>query len=359
MDLFRSLAAVALLGTTVSGCALLVPTPHPPTAGARFAVMSHAQLWSPTDIRSMDLRGGPGGKGAFKPGEQVTCDYVDVKLSGHSPKFACRIGEGDEVKVKYGGQNGEVYGELIATRLLWALGFGADRMYQVEVICRGCPESLGGVALPNHERRFFPALIERKMDGHEWSPDGREGWAWNDLDVAPVDDGAPAAHRDALKLLAVLLQHTDSKREQQRILCLDADATKASTACARPFLMINDVGLTFGRANLRNRNRVGSVNLAAWRETPVWKGDQGCVGNLRRSFTGTLSNPVIGEPGRAFLASLLSQLTDDQLVDLFETARVDLRLRDPGAGAAEGGTVAEWVSVFKGKRQEVVARRCA
>jgi hypothetical protein len=358
MDLFRSAAAV-FLSFTVTGCAVLVRTPHPPTAGARFEAMSHAQLWSPTDIRSMDLRRGPGGKGAFTPGEQVTCDYMDVKLSGHSPKFVCRIGDGDQVKVKYGGQNGEVYGELLATRLLWALGFGADRMYQVEVICRGCPESLGGVALPNHERQFFPALVERKMSGLEWSPDGREGWAWSDLDVAPAGEGAPSAHRDALKLLAVLLQHTDSKREQQRILCLDAEVTKGSTECARPFLMINDVGLTFGRANLRNRNSIGSVNLAGWRETPVWKGDQGCVGNLHRSFTGTLSDPVIGEQGRAFLADLLSQLSDEQLIDLFEAARVDLRLREPGKLSSGDATVAEWVRAFKDKRQEVVTRRCA
>ena len=34
--------------------------------------------------------------------------------------------------------------------------------------------------------------------------------------------GAPRAQRDALKLLAVFLQHTDRKPEQQRIVCLGA-----------------------------------------------------------------------------------------------------------------------------------------
>src|SRR3954462_10446400 len=84
MDLFRRAAAVCL-GFAVSGCAVLVRTPHPPTEGGRLAAMAHAQLWAPTEVRSMDLRRGPGGNGAFTPGEQVTCDYIDVKLSGHSP----------------------------------------------------------------------------------------------------------------------------------------------------------------------------------------------------------------------------------------------------------------------------------
>jgi hypothetical protein len=358
MRLFHYVAA-AVLACTVSGCALFTRTNHAASQNERALLMARAQVWSPTNVAAMNLRLGPQGHGAFQPAEQVTCDYVDVRLGGHSPKFACRIREGDEVKVKYGVENGEVYGELLATRLLWALGFGADRMYQVDVICRGCPESLGGTALPDRQRRFFPALIERKMAGHEWKPDGHEGWAWKELDVASIDGGAPQAQRDALKLLAVFLQHTDSKPEQQRILCLEPSPPDTARDCMHPFLMINDAGLTFGRANLRNRNSVGAVNLEGWRHMPVWKEDQGCVGNLPRSFSGTLDNPVISEAGRAFLAELLAQLTDDQLLDLFDAARVDLRLREPGKPASGHATVVEWVTAFKDKRQQVADRRCA
>ena len=87
----------------------------------------------------------------------MVCDYLDKTLSGRSPKFACRRGEDDELKVKYGGTNGEVYGEVLATRLLWVLGFGADAMYPVNVICRGCPQEFGGIARPGNEYRFDPA----------------------------------------------------------------------------------------------------------------------------------------------------------------------------------------------------------
>ena len=351
-------ALTVLFGLLSTGCAITNRVPHAPTRGERFDILTRARVWSPTNVASMDLRRGPQGSGSFEPGAQLTCDYVNERLGGHSPKFLCRIAEGDNVKVKYGIDNGEVYGELLATRLLWALGFGADREYQVDVICRGCPESLGGIARPGTERRFFPALVERKMAGHEWKPGGRSGWAWTELDVPPAGDGATVAQRDALKLLAVFLQHTDSKTEQQRILCLEARHDKESESCEQPFLMVSDVGLTFGRADLRNRNSVASVNLDGWRRTPVWKSVDGCVGNLSKSFSGTLADPVISEDGRQFLAQLLMQLTDRQLTDLFEVARVDLRLSKPENSSSPRSTVAEWVTAFKAKRQEIVERRC-
>jgi hypothetical protein len=322
-------------------------------------VLARAQLWNEVDVGAMNIKAGPGGEGAFPFRATVHCNYLDKELGGRSPKFACMVGKDDEVKVKFGGANGEVYGEVLATRLLWALGFGADRMYPVNVICRGCPAEFGGIERPGDESRFDPAVIERAMDGTEWSSEGKPGWSWEELDlVDPESSGAQRAHRDALKLLAVFLQHTDSKPEQQRILCLER-ATASRTSCTRPFLMISDVGLTFGRANRTNANETGAVNLTAWRKTPVWKDAQGCVGNLPKSFTGTLDDPAISEEGRRFLANLLVQLSDRQIRDLFEVARVELRLRTPGDASSGFATIDEWLDTFKVKRSEILDRRCA
>ena len=316
--------------------------------------IARAQVWMPTDIPAVDIRTGPYGRRAFGFRETVTCDYVDKDLAGRSPKFAC-ASAGDELKVKFGSGNAEVYAEVAATRLLWALGFGADRMYPVRVICRGCPENLTGILRADGSTLFDPAVIERKMPGKEFKRDS--SWAWAELDnVQEARGGAPAAHRDALKLLAVFLQHTDSKPEQQRIECLEDDARTAST-CTRPLMMINDVGLTFGGASLVNANSKG-MNLAAWAATPIWKGDTGCVGNLSKSATGTLKDPVISDSGRAFLAGLLTQLSDDQITAFFEVSRATLRLRDPEDVRSGFATVAEWVRVFKRKRAEIVDRQC-
>ena len=90
-----------------------------------------AQVWKPTNIAAMDIVAGPQGKGAVPPRATVTCEFREKRMNGRSPKFTCVISEGDEVKVKYGKENGEVYAEVAATRLLWALGFLADRMYPV------------------------------------------------------------------------------------------------------------------------------------------------------------------------------------------------------------------------------------
>ena len=326
-------------------------------AEKRESVVARARVWQPIDVAKADLMRGPEGSGSFALNETVNCEYVDKKLSGGSPKFACRLPNGDELKVKYGGTNGEVYGELLATRLLWALGFGADTMYPVNVICKGCPRELAGIERPGGEYRFDPAVVERKMPGDEWPPQSSSGWSWRELaEIAPARDGSPRAQRDALALLAVLIQHTDSKPQQQRILCVGGIR---SGSCVQPFLMISDVGLTFGAASLANENTPSSVNLKRWRATPVWRDEPGCVGNLDKSFSGTLHRPVIGEAGRRFLAGLLQQLSDEQLHDLFEVARVNLRMREPDKALSGFPSIDEWVSAFKQKRDEIAARSCA
>jgi hypothetical protein len=259
------------------------------------------------------------------------------------------------VKVRFGRHNGEVEGSVLATRLLWALGFGADRVYPVRVHCRGCPadpwKNHGRV---NEAHDFDPAVIERPPQGHEMREgDKKAGWSWPELDL--VDDaygGAPLEQRDALKLLAVFMQHTDSKSQQQRLLCLPGGLA-AGGECSKPFLFVHDVGLTFGHANEFNSNTSGSVNFAAWANTPVWKDAARCIGHLSKSHTGTLDNPRISEAGRRFLSALLLQLRDAQLRDLFEVARVNQR------DERTGEPVDAWVQAFKAKRTEISTNRCA
>jgi hypothetical protein len=325
------------------------------SAKARLAAIRRAQVWAPTTVASMDLEAGPAGADAFAPNELVTCQYRDKETSGATPKFTCVVGEDDELKVKYGAENGEVYGEVAATRLLWALGFPADRMYPVRVACQGCSSD------PHKNKRetkdqvlFDPAAVERKMKGTPIELSVDSGWAWPELDeVQDAAGGAPRAHRDALKLLAVFLQHTDNKAAQQRLVCLSDDEGEAG-ACEEPWMMVQDLGLTFGRANLFNRNSVGSVNFEQWSEVPVWTEASGCVGNLAPSQSGSLDNPRIGEAGRKFLADLLVQLSDAQLHDLFEVARFSRR-QAPSVRAA---TTDQWVDAFRKKRDQIVNRRC-
>ncbi|HKY21384.1 MAG TPA: hypothetical protein VJM31_09210 [Vicinamibacterales bacterium] len=329
----------------------------------RIEAVRLAQVWAPIDTASLDLEAGPPMPGAFAPGETTTCDYFQKDSGGKTPKFWCRVSPKDEVKVKYGENNGEVYAEVAATRLLWALGFGADGMYPVKVICRGCSadpfkdepkasEKTKPDTTTSHT--FDPAVGERPMPGDVMESGKDSGWGWIDLNsVDQTRGGALVAHRDALKLLAVFMQHTDTKPAQQRLLCLDR--TKGLPAspdgsCKHPFMMLGDLGKTFGKANLFNKDDPGAVNLKAWDESGIWRGDEGCVGDMDQSFTGTLDRPKISEEGRKFLAEQLMKLSDEQIRDLFAVSQFTRRDKT--------STIEDWVRVFKEKREEIAGRTC-
>ena len=327
----------------------------------RAEYIRHAAIWQPTHIAEMDLYRGPQGKGSFEPDEQIACDYVppDKALTGNTPKFLCDLG-GDVAKIKY--NNREVYAEVAASRLLWAIGFGSERDYPVRVTCRHCPiepwfwSSERRVNVTN----FQVASLQRKLEGKEIALANLQGWAWPELDL--VDEsagGAPRAQRDAFKLLAVFLQHSDSKANNQGFICLAGGVVKDEAGnedCKKPFMYIHDVGLTFGKATMRNNTR---VDLEAWRSQPIWKDPRQCVANQKKSMSGTLVDPQIGEAGRKFLADLLGQLSDRQILDMFRAARLERLEQTIHTPQGERRAALEdWVEVFKKKRDEIANQRC-
>ena len=150
------------------GCAPLLgrPTQTKIDNPNQVDALTRAQVWQPTNVASMDMRRGPRDRGAFAPMATINCRHVDKDTGGKTPKFACVMG-GDELKVKYGRDNGEIYAEVAASRLLWALGFGADRVYPVRVICTGCPESLKADSRrPDGRAVFEYAVVDREVEGY-------------------------------------------------------------------------------------------------------------------------------------------------------------------------------------------------
>jgi hypothetical protein len=320
----------------------------------RLAALRVAQVWMPGDIPSRNLRLGPQEANSFQPGAVVTCEYIEEKQTG-TPKFDCAISDDDKIRVKYGEQNGEIYSEVAASRLLWALGFGADRVYPVTVSCKGCPaDPMKNYRKAEGTREFSAAVVERKFPGDDIELHKDSGWAWVELSfVDQTSGGAPLAQRDALKLLAAMIQHTDSKPQQQRIMCLDKThglSPEEDGACRHPFMMINDLGKTFGTTSMFNSDKKSAVNLDEWAATPMWKDKKACVAHLSKSFTGSLEHPKISEGGRQFLSGLLAQLSDQQLRDMFEVA---------GFAKRDKASVDDWIRVFKQKRDEIATARCA
>ena len=334
----------------------------------RQVLLDRAEVFRPIDTARLDLMAGPSGVKGFPFDSSVECRFAfpEEPLSGVTPKFECELAPKDVVKVKFGENNGEVFAEVAATRLFWALGFAADMMYPVRVTCVGCPIDPHRVSTVEWHlgkpgnvstRVYDPAAVERKFDGEEIKVPKFKGWSWRELDaVADNSIGASRAHVDALKLLAAFIQHVDSKAENQALMCGDDQIrhdAQGNATCQRPYAIVKDLGSSFGRAA---KMSFPKMKLESWRDVGVWKDGQACQAHLTASLVGTLEHPRISESGRKFLADRLSLLSDKQLEDLFTAARVERR-KDSLDGRQV--TVADWVRVFKAKRDQIVNHRCA
>jgi hypothetical protein len=348
----RTAAAFAL------SLALFPVSPDPETRGQdrtwtkeqREDAIKRAKVWTPVNVAGMNIKAGPEGPLAFAAGQTVTCDYKNrPKGDGSTPKFHCTLPSGRNLKVRYGKDNGEVYAHVAATRLFWALGYPANAMYPVKVICRGCPadpfENQAPPPAGSEPVVFDPATIDEDVDGETIESRSDEGWAWRDL--ALVDEksgGASIAERDALRLLVAFVQHTSNKALNQRIVCLD------KPACKDVRMVVNDLGKTFGRSRSQHDDERAAVHLTEWAGTPIWKGANVCVANLHWTWNGSLSDPLVGEAGRKLLADQLNKLSDAQIRDLFVVAR--FTDRNPA------WPVEQWVAAFKAKRTELTSRTC-
>jgi hypothetical protein len=284
----------------------------------------------------------------------IECRFRFSDLGGTTPKFDCVLPSGKELRVKYG-PGSEVPAEVAATRLLSALGFGADTVTLVERLrCDGCPNEPfvtakvveATRAQPLYERvvneestqEFEWAGIEQKFAARPIESESQKGWAFFELDsVDPSKGGAPRAHVDALRLLAMFLAHWDNKAENQRLVCL-SQSWPEGTHCPEPFLMLQDLGSTFGP------NR---VDLDAWQASKIWDDRGACKLSMEELpyGGGTFGPTRVSERGRRFLAKLLEQLSDAQLTDLFTGARFD----KPRSALKGTTSISEWVRVFKAR----------
>jgi hypothetical protein len=279
--------------------------------------------------------------------DDLACRFELDEPNGTAPKFDCTLDNGTHVKIKYGGA--EPHGEVAATRLLRALGFGADRVEFVKrVRCRGCPwfpfATMKMVALArakglyqrvinyNAVVEFEWVAVERKFDGEPIETAAVRGWSWHEVDQMKA---APRAHVDAFRLLASFLAHWDNKSENQRLICLPG-SRDARGHCRKPFALIQDAGATFGPRK---------VDLDGWRRAPIWRVRSECIVSMERLPHRGATFPAvrISEAGRRFLTTRMSKLSDEQIRRLFQGARFD----------RHDASIAEWVGVFKARLRAI------
>ena len=321
----------------------------------RLDHLSRAAVWrAPAPISSARLSADP------KTPKSIECTFEITELGGTAPKFDCKLENGERIRVKYS-RTPEIPSEVAAARLMHTLGFGADNVMLVEKLrCYGCPASpfmtmktlgfagatelYGKVMDKSKYQDFEWVAVERKHYGRPIETEELEGWAFFELDlIDPKKGGAPRAHVDALRLMAVLLAHWDNKSENQRLVCLSEKDWPEGGRCSTPFAMLQDIGSAFGPRK---------VDLDPWEKAPIWTDRATCATSMDSlPYHGATFKPVkISEAGRQHLAKLLKQLTDQQLTDLFKSARFD---QSTGFIGFKTTPVPEWVRVFKAKIAQV------
>jgi hypothetical protein len=324
----------------------------------RAEALRRAAVWSepPVPVAQADLRSNVAGPDGFRPTDEVACVFQPTDSKGYSPKFECLLPGGETVKVKHGRGSAEVFAEVAASRLLTALGFGADRVYVVaKVRCRGCPpfpyprfrwlDSL--LADRNRSQDFDWVAIERRAPGRPLEGESKQGWDWPELDaIDPGAGGADRAQVEALRLMAVFLNHWDAKAENHRLVCLaEQEAGHARTECARPLAFIHDLGKTFGPKG---------VHLDKWSESPIWMDPATCrLSMAALPYQGaTFGEANISEAGRLFLAKRLGALSEAQIRDLFQGARFP----DFKPAGGEAHPLEDWVGAFQRRAREITDR---
>jgi hypothetical protein len=317
----------------------------------RADALRRARVWQApaTPISEVDFERNPPGPDSFGTTDVVPCKFELKTSEGRTPKFQCILAGGEVIKVKYGRNNPETFGEVAATRLVGALGFGADRMYVVGAVrCFGCPafpypkvcifDALR--ADPTRAFDFEMAVVERRLPGLEI----QGGWGWPELaSIDPAAGGASRAEVDALRLLAVFLNNWDGKPVNERLLCRGGSEDQ-SNACAEPLAYMQDLGQTFGPK---------SIDLDGWARRPVWADAATCRVSMRGlPWDGaTFEDTAISEAGRAFLAALLRQVSEPQARALFTGARFTEFFRN--GEAADAGA---WARTFKARVAQIADR---
>jgi len=330
-----------------------LPLPKDRGAAPRDDALARARVWRPPTppVAEVDFRTNPPGEDSFPPEAELVCKFLLKHSRGQTPKFYCVLPGGEVIKVKYGRRNPEAFAEVAATRLLSALGFGADRVYRVaRVRCFGCPPYPHSYfswldSFFSDASRYVdiaPASVERPFRGKKVASPGADGWTFHDLEhIDAARGGARRAEIDALRLVAVFLADWDNKSVNQRLVCLPGGEDPADR-CREPFAFLQDVGATFGPL---------AVDLGAWRKVPMWADRATCRVSMKSlPYHGaTFVDVDLTEGGRKLLASELTHMRDGQVRDLFAGADFAHYGRGPDANRDLDG----WVGAFKAKVAEI------
>jgi hypothetical protein len=206
-------------------------------------------IWQdPGDIRSLNLFWGPGGE---KHQPQPPLAFIGEDMHGTSPKFDARDSNGKKWKAKLGL---EAKPETAASRLLWAVGYGANENYffaQIKVT--NMPATLQrGQNLVGHGD-FVPNV---RLQRH---PEGKKRiayWSWRHNPFYGTREF------NGLRVMMGLIANWDLKDDNNGIF---EDEKRAGPRVYE----VSDVGTSFGTAGKRYSDKQSKGNLPAFARTKL------------------------------------------------------------------------------------------
>ena len=209
-------------------------------------VVGNAVLWTdPGDIRSRNLYWGIGRE---QQQPRPPAEFLEEDMNGANPKFDVRDSTGAKWRLKMGA---EARPEIVATRLLWAVGYAVNENYFLPMLhVNGMPAQLRrGQGLAGHGGDVPNVRLQRRPQGEKKA--GNWNWRHNPFLGTREFNG--------LRVMMGLLRNWDLDNGNTAIL-------EDRNNPGRLIYEVSDVGSTFGAPGRRflDRNSVG--NLDAYRD---------------------------------------------------------------------------------------------
>ena len=277
---------------------------------------AHGLIWEdPGEVHSLNLFWGPGGE---KHQPQPPVVFVEEDMHGTSPKFDVRDSNDKKWKAKLGL---EVKPETAASRLLWAVGYGANENYFFhELQVTHMPALKRGQDLAGHDGTVPDVRLQR----HAGKKIGDWNWRHNPFYGTREFNG--------LRVMMGVISNWDLKDDNNGIFQDDKDS-------GQKVYEVSDVGTAFGTAGKKYSNKDSKGNFEAYRRTKLIAHVQGDYVDLNfpqrpplaslfefewRFFFHQVRIEWIGKhiprADAKWIGSRLAQLSPDQIRDAFRAA---------------------------------------
>lgn len=301
----KTLAALALIPLLIVCCAAQEPAQVQPT---------DAIIWKdPGDIRAKNLYWGPGGE-EDQPKPSVA--FLQEDLHGTNPKFDVRDSAGKKWHAKLGA---EARPEVAASRLLWAVGYSANENYFLPRLhVDNLPPLHRGQNLVEPGGEVANVRLQRHP--HDEKKVGTWNWRHNPFVGTREFNG--------LRVMMALIRNWDIKDENNAVLQDESN---------RRIYEVTDVGTAFGSSGKRHSSAYSKGNLKEFRKGRLIRKVNGDLVDLHfptfpspilifevRFYFGQMGTHWLGRDiprkDAKWIGSLLTQLSPDQIHDIFRAA---------------------------------------